>query len=86
MAKTRRQTTCYRIRTALNCDVANHFAGIETIDAVRRLANKQTFRQVVFKTAPTMRQKIKSQPGWISVISLIPNSLIQIIAPSASIS
>ena len=49
MAKTRRQTTCHTIRIALNNEAANIFAGIETLDAVRPLANLQILRQNVFE-------------------------------------
>ena len=51
MAKTRRQTICHRIHIALNYEAANIFAGKETLDAVRPLANLQILRQIVFENS-----------------------------------
>ena len=52
MTKTRRQTTCYKICFALNCDVENRLAGIEKLDESRRPTNPQTFKQGVFENGP----------------------------------
>ena len=51
-AKTRRQTTCYKIRIALNCYVENRLAGIENLDDSWWPTNPQTLKQGVFENGP----------------------------------
>ncbi|MYC95845.1 MAG: DUF2283 domain-containing protein [Caldilineaceae bacterium SB0661_bin_32] len=44
---------------ALDYDASNHLAGIEILDAARRVHNSETLKQVVFEKAPS--REIKNQ-------------------------